>query len=257
LVDSSVVLADDVLVGPGCVLRGDIRIGCGCVLEANVHLRGPLTMGEGNRLYPFVCLGFPPQDLKYDPDMPGAGTVIGDRNIFREGCTVHRATKDQPTRIGSDNYLMTNSHVGHDCVVGNRCTLVSGSLLGGHAEVADGVILGGGSAVHQFCRIGRLAMISGAVAVSQDLPPFCVAHYLRRVGSLNLVGLRRAGLREHIKPLQRAFDLFFRQRHTNIESLATIEQEVGDDPLVREFVTFIRASKRGITAYATQDNAGE
>ncbi len=249
IIDPRARLADDVEVGPHCVIAGDVTLAAGTRLLHSVHLQGPLTIGRDNVFYPFCCVGFPPQDRKFDPGTPGSGTRIGDRNVFRESVTIHRATGAHPTTIGDDNYFMVNSHAGHDAVVGNRCTLANGALLAGHVRLFDDVTLGGGSALHQFCRMGRLSMMSGVVAVAQDVPPFCIAYNMRSVGSLNIVGLRRAGYRRHIKPLQRAFDILYRESHANAEAADAITTEWGDDPLCVELAEFIRTTKRGLCPY--------
>ena len=250
VIDEQAELADDVHVGPGCIIDGPVRIGAGTHLLAQVYLQGPLTLGDANILYPQTCLGFAPQHRAFDPDTPGAGLTIGDRNVFREGATAHRAFQSLPTTIGDDNYLMVGAHVGHDSVVGNVCTFGNCAALGGHVHVQDRVTLGGNAAVHQFCRVGRLAMISGVMGISQDMPPFCVCYVSRTVGSLNVVGLRRAGLRDHIKPLQRAFDMLYRHGHTNDQAAASMERELCSDPLCAELARFVRETERGITPYA-------
>lgn len=249
IVDPRAELADDVVIGPGSVIDGPVRIGNGTRLVAQVFLQGPLVIGEHNLFYPTAAIGFPAQHRAWDFDKTGAGVVIGSHNTFREGVTIHAAHRDVPTTLGDHNYMMANSHVGHDAILGDHCTLTNGSLVGGHCIMGDGVILGGNAATHQFCRIGRLAMVSGAAGISQDLPPFCVCYTLRSTSSLNLIGLRRAGLRKHITPLKRAFDLYFRKGHSTPVALEMIEAEVGEDALCREFADFIRASTRGITRY--------
>lgn len=249
IIDDRAELADDVVVGPQCVIEGRVRLGPGCRLLHRVSLRGPMEIGETNVFYPNACIGFPPQDLKFDPQIEGPGVKIGNANVFREGATIHRATGDRPTTLGSHNYFMANSHAGHDTVVGDHVMLANGVLLAGHVEVADGAILGGNCAIHQFSRIGRLAMISGLVAIVLDVPPFCTAYNMRSVESLNMVGLRRAGYRRHIPNLKRAFDLLFREERTRPTAVAKIEAELSDDPLCREFVEFVKTTRRGITAY--------
>lgn len=249
LVDSRARLADDVQVGPWCVIEGDVTIGPGTRLLHRVSLKGPLTIGARNMVYPNACIGFEPQDRKFDPAADGAGTVIGDDNILREGVTVHRATRDRPTTIGHRNYLMANSHVGHDDLLHNDITMANGTLLAGHVEVFDRVVLGGNAAVHQFTRVGRLAMISGVESITQDLPPFCVVYEARRIGSLNIVGLRRAGHRDSIPPLKRAFEVLMRSRLANATAVERIRTELGDDPLCRELADFVATAKRGITGY--------
>jgi len=252
-IDEQVELADDVEIGPFCVIEGSVKIGPGCRLLHRVSLQGPLIIGEGNTFYPNVCIGFAGQDLKYDPAIPGAGTIIGDNNMFREGVSIHRATKDKPTTIGSRNYFMAYCHAGHDAQIGNECLLSNSFLLAGHTILEDRVIGGGSGALHQFCRIGRLSMIGGVVAVAQDVPPFCLVARTRRVSGLNVVGLRRAGLRDHIKPLHEAYRLFFLAQHTRPHALELIREKLGDDPLCIEFADFIDKSVRGITNALSRD----
>lgn len=250
-VDDRATLSPDVFVGPGCSIRGEVVLGAGTRLIGQVHLRGPMVMGTGNRVYPFACLGFAPQDRGFDPDHDGAGVLIGDDNTFREGTTLNRATGGTPTTVGNGNYFMAYSHVGHDCRVGNAGTFANNSMLAGHCLVGDRVNLAGGSGAAQYCRLGRLTMISGAAGVTRDLPPFCTVHMTKRVSSLNLIGLRRAGLRQHILPLQRAFDLYYRQGHTRLVAVEQIRDELGDDPLCQEFADFLATSK-GVTAYGNR-----
>lgn len=251
IIDERACLEEGVTIGPGCIIEGEVRVGSNTRLLANVHLFGPVTLGRDNVLYPNTCLGYAGQHRAIDHDKPGAGLIVGDGNVLREGVSIHRAIGDRPTTVGDHNYLMVNAHVGHDSVVGNHCVLANCALLGGHVAVADNAIVSGNAAVHQFCRIGRLALISGCQGITQDLPPFCVCYVTRTVSSLNLVGLRRAGLREHIGPLKRAFDIFFRSGHANGRAIRRIESELGDDPLCLELIQFIRHSERGITPYAS------
>lgn len=249
IVDERAELGEGVEVGPWCMVNGPVTIGPGTRLLHQVTLQGPLSIGEDNVLYPGVAIGYAPQDRKFDPDHDGAGVTIGDRNILRESVTIHRATGELPTSLGSDGYLMANSHVAHDCRVGDDVMFANGALLAGHVEIGDRVILGGNAVIHQFVRIGRLAMVSGLAGTGKDIPPFCICYIPRRIGSLNIVGLRRAGLRDHIRPLQKAFDTFFRGRLPNAAAVDRVAEQNGDDPMVAEFVAFIRASRRGITRY--------
>ncbi len=242
-------LADDVVIGPYCILHGpsQITIGAGTRLLANVQLQGPITIGQGNTIYPFASLGFAPQDYGYDASIPGAGLVVGDGNVIREGVTLQRATGDNPTRVGDHNYLMAYSHVAHDARVDNHVTLVNNAMVAGHAHIMDRAIMSGGSGIQQFTRIGRFAILSGNVGVAQDLPPFMMAVRMKSVDTLNVVGLRRAGLREHIKPLTRAFDWLYHSGLSNTGFVAKVEAELGDDALCMELADFVRHTKRGIT----------
>ena len=258
VVDKHADLADDVRVGPNCVIEGKVVLGAGTRLIAGVYLNGPITCGAGNTFYPFCCIGFAPQHLGFDPAEDGSGVLIGAGNCFREGVTITRAMGQSPTTIGDHNYMMANTHAGHDAVMADHCVLGNGALLGGYVTLGDRVVLGGIAGIHQFCRAGRLAMLSGGAGITKDLPPFCTSYMTRTVGSLNLVGLRRAGYRDHVKPLQHAFDILYRQGRTNTTAGDMIEKELGDDPLCSELAQFVRGSKRGITSYArSRDAAAE
>lgn len=250
IIDPLAQMADGVEIGPWCRIEGQVTIGAGTRLIANVHLVGPLTIGWGNTIYPFTCLGMAPQDRKYDPKRPGAGLVIGDENIFREGVTIHRATGDHPTTIGHRNYFMGNSHLGHDCVVGNDAMLANGAFMGGHAVLGDQAVLGGTSGVHQFCRVGRLALLSGLAGASSDITPFAIIYNTRELGGVNLIGLRRAGYRDHIAAVKRAYEILFEEGRSNASAVGQIEQELGEDPLCMELAAFVKSSKRGLTNYA-------
>ena len=233
-------------VGPFCVIEGDVTVGPNCTLISNVFLKGPLTIGENNTFYPNTYIGFEPQDYKFDPATKGAGTVIGNNNIFREGVSIHRATGDIPTTVGDRNMMMVNSHLAHDVVMHNDCVLVNGSLIGGHVEIFDKFTAGGNAVVHQHCRVGRLSMLSGVEGLTQDLPPFCMCYHTRLIGSLNIVGLRRNGYRKHIKNLQRAFDIMLRMSLPNKAVTEHIRAELGHDPLCEEMAAFVESSRRGI-----------
>lgn len=249
VVDPAAELAEDVYVGPRCVIEEGVQLGPGCKLVGGVWLRGPLVMGSNNTLYPDSSLGFEPQDRKFDPAIKGAGILVGNDNMFREGVTIHRATGDRPTTIGNDNYLMVNCHLGHDVVMGDHCTMANGVLIAGHVHIADQIVFGGNAVVHQFARIGRLAMLTGAAALVQDVPPFCVAYGSRSIGSLNIIGLRRAGYRDHIRKLKEMYDIFFKQQRANAGAVQVIRETCGDDPLCEEFATFIEGTTRGITQH--------
>lgn len=246
IIDQDVELADDVVIGPYCVLEGKISIGRGTRLLNHVTVKGPLTMGEDNLVYPYVSLGHDPQDLSFNPEEPGAGTVIGDRNKFRESFCVHRATGDKPTSIGSDCMFMHISHVGHDCQIGNHVILSNSCLLGGHTVMGDHVVCAGNSGTHQFVRVGRMAMLGALVGVNQDLPPFCLALELRTIAGINRVGLRRNGLRHAIKPLERAYEMLCMRAESNTNAIKRVRQELADSPEAQEMADFVENSKRGI-----------
>jgi UDP-N-acetylglucosamine acyltransferase len=246
LIAPEAVLADDVQVGPYVVIEGDVHVGPGCVLRPSVHLIGPLTMGQGNTVFSHAVLGERPQHVKYNGEP--TRVEIGDHNIFREHVTVHRGTTQSwVTRIGSHNFLMANSHVAHDCTVGNHCILANGALLGGHCTLEDNVYLSGNCAVHQFARIGRLALLSGVSATTKDLPPFVIMQRINCTVGVNVVGMRRAGIPSaHIDAVRRAFHILYREEKLVPRALEEIERELGAVPEVAEMVAFIRSSSRGI-----------
>lgn len=239
-------LADDVEIGPNCVLFGPITLGAGTVLIANVCLHGPLVMGERNIVYPAASIGFAPQDLGFDRDKPGAGCVIGSRNVFREGVTVHRGKTDQPTRIGDDNYWMAFSHAGHDSIIGNRNIFANSTLIGGHVEIADRVITGGNTGVHQFVRIGRGVFITGNAGTSLDVPPFVTVTATNLGGSLNIIGMRRSGMpREQIDTVRWVYRILMRSGLAPRAALARLRERAGD-PIVDEYIQFVESAKRPI-----------
>ncbi len=253
IVDPQVQLADDVQIGPACTIQGPVTIGPGCRLIGHVYLNGPLTLGSDNTLYPYACLGFEAQIVGHQGDT--AGIAIGQRNIFREMVVVHGSSRpDCPTKIGNDNFFMSNTHVGHDVVVTDRCTFASGALLAGHARIEANATLGGNSAVHQFGHVGRLSFLGGGVIVTKDVPPFMLCKFDDQVIGLNLVGLRRNGIeRAAIDALREAFRILYLTHHSNPVAAGEIEaiaqQGRPGAELLMELVGFIRASKRGICSY--------
>jgi UDP-N-acetylglucosamine acyltransferase len=240
-------LADDVRVGAYAVIEGRVCLGSGCVIHPYVHLIGPLVMGKANHVFTGAILGGRPQHLKYD-DEP-TRVEIGDENIFREHVTVHRGTAHSwVTRIGSHNFFMANSHIAHDCHIGNHCILANGALVGGHCTLADNVYLSGNSALHQFVRVGRLALLSGVSASTRDMPPFIIQQGIDSIAGVNVVGMRRSGMASRdIDAIRRAFHVIFCQGLIRPNALAQVEQELGTVAAVMELVAFIRESKRGVS----------
>lgn len=249
IVEGDVTLADDVVVGPWCLLRGTLgalKVGAGTILRSSVQLEGPLNIGEGNDFYPHSCIGGAPQDLGTSPNQAGPGVLIGDKNVFREGVTISRPKMELPGRIGNNNYWMANAHAGHDCIIGNNCVFGNGTLFGGHVEIADRVITGGNSVVHQFVRIGRGAFISGVSGVTMDVCPFFVVTGVNYAGSFNLIGLRRSGATSQtIDTVRWIFRTLCRSRILPKNALEMIRSRAGD-PIVDEYIQFIENSKRGI-----------
>ncbi|MEI6353176.1 MAG: acyl-ACP--UDP-N-acetylglucosamine O-acyltransferase [Methylococcus sp.] len=207
LISSDVDLGQGVEVGPFAVIEGPGRIGDESIIEGHAVLKPYVYLGQRNRVHSTAVLGGLPQDLSFHPAMV-TRLEIGDDNIFREGVTISRATREgEATRIGSGNYFMNHSHLGHDGVMGDHNILASGATLGGHTEVGDRVFFGGGAMVHQFCRIGSYAILQGLAGINKDVMPFALVggrpgkHY-----RLNLIGLRRAGIEgDRLKAVSAAF----------------------------------------------------
>ena len=259
VLEGDVQLAPGVVVGPWCVLNGTlgpIIVGSGSVLRANVHLTGPLTLGDKNDLYPFVCLGGAPQDLGTSPDTAGPGLIIGSGNVFRESATLSRPKMQAPGRVGNSNYFMAYSHAGHDCLIGNNNVFGNCTQIAGHVEIADKVITGGNSCIHQFVRVGRGAFFSGLSGSTLDLCPFFVMTGVNYVGSINIVGLRRSGASpQTIDTVRWVYRTLCRSNLLPRNALDALRSRQGDS-IVDEYIAFIEGSKRGITTARGRQTEG-
>ena len=241
-------LAADVAVGPFSVIGPDVRIGPGTVVGPHVVINGPTTIGAGNRIHQFASLGDAPQDKKYGGEP--TRLEIGDRNVFRESCTVNRGTTHDKgvTRVGDDNLFMAYSHVAHDCVVGCNTVFANCVSLGGHVEIGDWVVLGGLSAIHQFCKIGAHAFLAGGSIVTRDVPPYVMVAGNHAVPhAINSEGLKRRGFtEEQIRGIREAYRVVYRCDLKLSEALARLEAAAAERPELRLFVDFIRSSTRSI-----------
>lgn len=243
LVDPQADLAADVVIGPFCIVEAGAVIGPGCKLEARATVKTRTTLGANNVVGESTVLGGFAQHAHQQ--IPGGTLVIGDNNCFRENITVHRGwNNDAVTTVGSNNLLMVGSHVGHDCRVGNNCIIVNHVLLGGHVQVEDRAYLGGGAAVHQFCRIGKYAMIGGVQKITQDVPPYVMVDHAQVVG-LNKVGLRRAGFTpSDMQQLKDAYRIIYREGRRWSEVLEILTAEFPAGPAAA-FNEFFKSGKRG------------
>ncbi len=246
-IDPDAQLGHDVTVGPGAVIESEVIVGDGCCIAPNAVIRSGTTLGSRCRVFPGAVIGDEPQDLAYG----GAPSrvEIGAETVLREGVTVHRGTQPETvTRIGDRCYLMANSHVGHNSVLGIEVVLANNVLLGGYVTVGDRAFLSGNCVVHQFCTIGRLALMSGLSGLSKDLPPFCILQNLasNQVAALNTVGLRRAGFSpDERRDLKRAFRMLYLER-LNVKQAIVAMQEAFPSGVAAELWQFAAASKRGI-----------
>jgi UDP-N-acetylglucosamine acyltransferase len=247
IVDPKAEISDDVEIGPFSIVGSDVTIGDGTIVQSHVVMESNVAMGHGNFIGHGAIIGAPPQDISFSPERK-TKVEIGDRNVIREYCTIHRGSPDgSATKIGDKNFLMAGAHIGHNCVIGNNVIIANNCLLGGHVRVDDGAFLGGGSTFHQFMRIGRLVMVQGSSAFGKDLPPFVIAAERNHVFGLNIVGLRRAGLsvsdRDEIKE---AFKLIYLSGLNTAQALEKAETMNFSAP-AREFLNFVATSdKRGI-----------
>ncbi|MHB8381436.1 MAG: acyl-ACP--UDP-N-acetylglucosamine O-acyltransferase [Candidatus Binataceae bacterium] len=239
-------LAPGVEIGPFCMLEGRVKLGEGTRLISHVAIFGDTEMGADNVVHPNAVIGDEPQDLSYS----GAPRQvrIGDRNIFREGATVHRGCeKGLVTTIGSGNFVMHNAHIGHDCIVGDDTIIAGGALLAGWVQVGDRALVSGNCVVHQFTRIGRLALTRGGSRMSRDIPPFCIVDGVHTLRAINVIGLRRAGFSAaSISALRRAFIALFGTRQNLALAIERLLAAGPVTPEVGEMIDFIRASKRGV-----------
>lgn len=241
-------LAENVSVGAYSVIGEYVVIGTGTTIASHVVVEGWTELGRDNQIYQFSSIGAAPQDLKY----AGQETYlkIGDRNRFREFTTLNRGTEEGGglTSVGNDNLFMAYSHVAHDCIVHDHAILANGATLAGHVEIESAAILGGLTAVHQFCRIGCHSMTSGGSMVSQDIPPYTVAQGDRaKTVGLNLIGLKRRDFSEEtIRGIKKAYRMIFRSGLRLEEALEKIDVEVEMSPELEHFIRFIKDSQRGI-----------
>lgn len=256
IIDSKAEVDSTVTVGPFAIIDAGVKVGPRCVIGPHVHLTGQTTIGADNYFHTGAVIGDAPQDLKYQGDP--TRLRIGDHNVFRENVTVHRSTTlEGETVIGSHNFLMAGSHVGHNSILGNHVILANGALLGGHVHVQDRVFISGNCLVHQFTRIGTLALMQGGSRVSLDVPPYCIVRGPNTICGLNVVGLRRAGFTSAQRlELRRLYHLLFRSPLKLRDALAEARAHF-NDPVVLAVVEFVESTKRGICADRRRAGAGE
>jgi UDP-N-acetylglucosamine acyltransferase len=238
-------LGAGVRVGPFAVIEDDVEIGDGCEISAHAVIKRYTRMGPRNRIAEHAVIGGEPQDLKFK-GWPSF-VVIGADNVIREGVTIHRATEEGgETRIGDGNFMMAYAHIAHECQIGNQTIIANGALLSGVVSVGDRAFVSGNVAIHQFARVGRLAMVGGLARISQDCLPFMITEGSpARARGLNIVGLRRAGVpAPDVTALKKALALL---RSGVLLREAIVELEAAESALVRELAQFIREAKRGFT----------
>jgi UDP-N-acetylglucosamine acyltransferase len=241
-------VAPDVEIGPFTIVGAEVSIDSGTWIGPHAVVNGPAKIGKNNKIFQFASLGEDPQDKKYNGER--TWLEIGERNTFREFCTVNRGTVQGSgvTRIGNDNLLMSYSHVGHDCTLGDNIVMANVATLAGHVEIGDCASLGGLSAVHQYTKIGAYCFIANNAAVTRDVPPYVMA-----VGqpadphSINTVGLQRRGFTPtQILNIRRAYRVLYRSQLKLEEAVERLEETAASQPEIRIFVDFIKRSSRSI-----------
>ena len=247
IIGAKAEIDEDVFIGPYCVIEDHVTIKRGTKLVSHVSVQGHTEIGENCTVSPFASLGGFPQDLTYrDEDTK---LIIGMNNTIKEYVTINRGTVHGKgiTEIGDSNFIMAYAHIAHDCKIGNHVIMANCATLAGHVEVDDAASFAGLCAVHQFCRIGKLAFISGITGIPKDVPPFMMAAGSRaKLFGLNVVGLERHGFsKEEIATLKKAYRILFRSSLPLATSLKIIQEELTGEHITR-LIEFIRASKRGI-----------
>ena len=247
IVDASAELGAGTIVGPYSVVGPNVVLGPGSWLQHHVTLCGPMRAGASNKFYAYCSIGQQTQDLKY----AGEPTYleIGDENTFREFCTVNRSTTaDGKTCIGNRGNFLAYSHIGHDCDVGHAVIFSNNGTLAGHVQIGDHAIMGGLTAVHQFCRIGRFAITGGCSKIVQDVPPFMIADgNPAEIRGINLVGLERNGFApESVKLIKEAFRLIYRSKYNTRQAVEAVRRELPRSEEITQLLEFIEGSERGI-----------
>ena len=249
IIAKNTVIGSNVEIGPYCVIEDGVKIGNNNILQSNVFMSGETDIGKGNTFFPFCSIGSKPQDLKYQGEK--SKLIIGDENIFREHSTANPGTSgdNMKTVIGNSSLFMIGTHIAHDCIIGDKVIMANQATLGGHVHVDNFAVLGGLSAVHQFCRIGKMAMIGGLSAVENDVIPFGLALGNRaRITGVNIVGLKRANYSKSvIREYSNIIDKIFTGK-----TIASEKEKVrnSNNDLIEELLIFLdKNSSRGLCQY--------
>jgi len=241
-------LAADVTVGPYAIVGDDVVVGAGTRIGPHAVVEGPTTLGRDNRIWQFASIGAAPQDKKYDGEP--TRLEVGDRNVFRECCTINRGTVTGHgvTRIGDDNLFMAYSHVGHDCIVGSRIVMSNATALAGHVELDDWVSMSGYAGVHQFCKVGAHAFLANNAAVTRDVPPFLmVAGSPAAPVAINSEGLKRRGYSaEQIAAIKNGFRVLYRSGLKLAEASAELTRLAAEHPELQPYVDFLPRVTRSL-----------
>jgi UDP-N-acetylglucosamine acyltransferase len=257
VIDKSARIDPDVEIGPFCVVGENVSLGSGSVLHANVNILQNVRIGRNCQIYSGAVIGGPPQDHKFKNE--DTYIEIGDNSILREYVTIHRATGEgQITRVGCHNMVMAYAHIGHNCDIGDNVTIASYVGISGHVTVEDGVNFGGNSGIHQFCRIGTLAMVGGMSGINKDVPPYMMVSGIpAQVIDVNVRGLRRAGIPPKVRgELRAAYKLLYRSNMNQSQALEAIEEEIDPSPQLEHLLNFVRNTRDGANGRGNASAAG-
>lgn len=248
IVHSGAKLGKEVVIGPYAIIGENVELGDGCIVGPHVVIEGWTKIGVGNKFYHGASIGCEPQDLKFKGEK--SYLFIGDYNTFRENVTISRGTAEGSceTRIGNHCLFMAYSHVAHDCYVGSNVVMANATALAGHVIVEDRVVLGGLSGVHQFSKVGKMAMVGACTKVVKDVPPFVIVDgNPAKVGGINVVGLRRNGISPEVRDeIKKAYRILYRSNLTITQAIQQMEQELQGTPEIDHFIRFLRNAERGI-----------
>ncbi|MED5454552.1 MAG: acyl-ACP--UDP-N-acetylglucosamine O-acyltransferase [Verrucomicrobiota bacterium] len=248
IIHPNAIIHKTVEIGPFAVIDENVKIEAGCIIGPQVHLTGHTTIGKDNRFHTGCVIGDSPQDVKYKEEP--TKLIIGGQNTFREHVTIHRSNSlDEDTVIGSGNMLMANSHVGHNSTIGDRVILANGALVGGHAIIGNGAFLSGNAVVHQFCRVGSLAMMQGCAGVSLDLPPFTIVRGINGMCGLNSIGIKRAGYsNDERNELKQTYRTIFMGNELLSDAINKARKQFNGS-LSRLLIDFVANSDRGTCSH--------
>lgn len=247
VISDKATIGKNVQIGPYTVVGDNVTIGNGCVLESHVVIKGETSIGQNNHFYQFSSIGEDCQDKKYAGEP--TKLVIGDNNVFREGCTVHRGTvqDESLTKIGSNNLIMVNAHIAHDCVLGDNIIIANNVAVAGHVHIGDFAIIGGAAGIHQFCKVGAHAFVGAGAIILRDIPPYVMVGHQAVPQGINSEGLRRRGFSsEAILAIKRAYKALYRNNNTLAEALTLIKENAKEQAELESLVSFIENTERGI-----------
>ena len=248
IIDPTAELAEDVSIGPYSIVGPGVQIDAGTVVGSHVVIKGPTFIGKDNRIFQFSSVGEDTQDMKYRGEP--TRLEVGDRNIIREYCTIHRGTVQDKsiTQVGSDNLLMAYTHVAHDCVVGDHVIMANAASIAGHVQVESHAILGGFTLVHQFCKIGQYSFSAMGSIISRDIPPYVlVGGQPTKPHGINAVGLERQGFsQDAIRQIKKAYKIVYKSGLKLEASIEALEEMAEETPEVDCLVTFLKQTQRSI-----------